>query len=146
MPADGSVQRPLRIVIGSDNAGHTSKTALKAELERNPGVSKILDVGVTDADDSTAYPHVAIAAGTKIVAGEVCVFHHLSFLIIPQLHADIAGFARQTGRYSSAAPILELPSQPTKFRVFERSPPTTPTALNGLSSATMLKYSASGSG
>lgn len=62
---------PLRIVVGSDSAGHAYKTALKAELEKNPGVSTVLDVGVEDADDSTAYPHVAVEAGKKIVGGEV---------------------------------------------------------------------------
>lgn len=62
---------PLKIVIGSDSAGHEYKTALKAELGKNPGVSKVLDVGVGDACDSTAYPHVAVAACKKITARDV---------------------------------------------------------------------------
>lgn len=65
------VQEPLRIVIGSDSAGHEYKTALKAELEKNPAVSEVLDVGVGDAHDSTAYPHVAVDACKKITARDV---------------------------------------------------------------------------
>ncbi|KAF7508806.1 hypothetical protein GJ744_008683 [Endocarpon pusillum] len=65
------LKEPLRIVIGSDSAGHEYKTALKAELEKNPAVSKVLDVGVGDAHDSTAYPHVAVDACKKITARDV---------------------------------------------------------------------------
>ncbi len=71
MAANGTAPSPLRIVVGSDNAGHAYKTELKAELEKNPGVSKVLDVGTEDADDSTAYPHIAVDASKKIIAGEV---------------------------------------------------------------------------
>lgn len=65
---------PLRIAVGSDSAGYAYKTALKAELERNAGVSEVLDVGVVSAEDSTAYPHLAVDAGKKIMAGEVKCF------------------------------------------------------------------------
>jgi ribose 5-phosphate isomerase B len=71
MAPNGTTPSPLRIVVGSDSAGHEYKTALRAELEKNPGVSKVLDVGVLNADDSTAYPHIAVDAGKRIIAGEV---------------------------------------------------------------------------
>ena len=71
MAANGQSVQPLRIVVGSDNAGHTYKTALKEVLSKHKGVAKVLDVGVVDADDSTAYPHTAVDACKKIKAGEV---------------------------------------------------------------------------
>jgi ribose 5-phosphate isomerase B len=62
---------PLRIVVGSDNAGHAYKTALKDVLKKHSGVTQVLDVGVVEADDVTAYPHLAVDACKKIKAGEV---------------------------------------------------------------------------
>lgn len=64
-------KQPLRIVVGSDNAGHAYKTALKETLKKHRGVTHVLDVGVVDADDATAYPHLAVDACKKIKAGEV---------------------------------------------------------------------------
>ena len=72
MSTNGSSKTPLRIVVGSDNAGHAYKTALKEVLHKHAGVTQVLDVGVVDADDSTAYPHLAVDACKKIKAGEVC--------------------------------------------------------------------------
>src|SRR6187397_1605814 len=40
---------PLRIVIGCDDAGFDYKEILKRDLEANPGVASVVDVGV-DAD------------------------------------------------------------------------------------------------
>jgi ribose 5-phosphate isomerase B len=59
----------LRIVIGSDDAGFDYKEILKKDLEADPGVASLVDVGV-DADGHTAYPRVAIAAAELIAAGE----------------------------------------------------------------------------
>eukprot|EP00249_Psilotum_nudum_P036031 c6200_g1_i1 orf=51-545(+) len=70
MSANGSSPQPLRIVVGSDNAGHAYKTALKETLSKHSGVSKVLDVGVLEADDQTAYPHLAVDACKKIKSGE----------------------------------------------------------------------------
>jgi len=68
---DSSPQKtPLRIVVGSDNAGHAYKSALKEVLHKHAGVTQVLDVGVVDADDSTAYPHLAVDACRKIKNGE----------------------------------------------------------------------------
>ena len=60
---------PLRIVIGSDDAGFDYKEILKRDLEANPGVASLVDVGV-DADGHTAYPRVAIAAAELVASGE----------------------------------------------------------------------------
>lgn len=59
----------LRIVIGNDEAGVEFKTALKALLEADGRVESVLDVGV-GSEDTTAYPHVAVAAARKVAAGE----------------------------------------------------------------------------
>jgi len=60
--------QPLRIVIGSDDAGYQYKEALKADLEANGLVASVIDVGV-DADGHTAYPKVAIAAAELVASG-----------------------------------------------------------------------------
>ena len=60
---------PLRIVIGSDDAGYDYKEALKRDLEQNPGVASVVDVGV-DGDGHTAYPKVAIEAAERVARGE----------------------------------------------------------------------------
>jgi ribose 5-phosphate isomerase B len=59
---------PLRIVIGSDDAGYQYKEVLKRDLGEHPRIAEVIDVGV-DADSHTAYPQVAIAAAELIVAG-----------------------------------------------------------------------------
>ena len=58
-----------RIVVGSDDAGLQYKDTLKADLEKDPRVSEVLDVGVYTTEN-TAYPHVAVNAARKIAAGE----------------------------------------------------------------------------
>ena len=62
----------LRIVVGSDDAGLRLKDALKADLEADPRVASVIDVGVTGDGDQrdTAYPHVAVEAGRRIAAGD----------------------------------------------------------------------------
>ena len=60
------------ISLGADSAGLDYKTILKADLEKDPRVKKVIDVGVTKdgGDIERAYPHVGIAAAEKIVQGE----------------------------------------------------------------------------
>lgn len=58
-----------RIVVGSDDAGLDYKNVLKNDLEHDERVSQVIDVGV-NADETTPYPHVAVAAARIIVAGE----------------------------------------------------------------------------
>jgi ribose 5-phosphate isomerase B len=60
--------RQLRIVVGSDDAGFQYKEALKADLEKNPVVDLVIDVGV-DADGHTPYPTIAIAAAELVAGG-----------------------------------------------------------------------------
>lgn len=60
---------PLRIVIGSDDAGYEYKEAFKALLEADPRVASVTDVGV-DVDGHTAYPHIAVSAARQVKAGE----------------------------------------------------------------------------
>lgn len=59
----------LRIVVGSDDAGYEYKEALKGDLAADPRVTEVTDVGV-GADDTTAYPHVAVAAARMVADGK----------------------------------------------------------------------------
>ena len=59
----------LRIVIGADDAGFDYKEILKRDLESNPGVVSVVDVGV-DADGHTPYPKVAIEAARRVADGD----------------------------------------------------------------------------
>jgi ribose 5-phosphate isomerase B len=58
-----------RIVIGSDEAGVEYKAKLRADLESDPRVASVEDVGV-HGTDKTAYPHVAVEAARRVVAGK----------------------------------------------------------------------------
>lgn len=69
MTQEQTAPTPLRIIVGSDDAGHGYKEALKRDLEANPLVASVVDVGVA-ADGHTAYPIVAIEAARRIAAGE----------------------------------------------------------------------------
>jgi len=58
-----------RLVVGSDDAGFDYKEVIKRDLEADPRVASVVDVGV-DADGHTAYPHVAVDAARMVAAGE----------------------------------------------------------------------------
>ncbi|MGW8482097.1 ribose-5-phosphate isomerase [Microbacterium sp. NPDC055903] len=60
---------PLRLVIGCDDAGFDYKEIIKKDLEQNPQVASVVDVGV-DADGHTPYPKVAIEAAERVARGE----------------------------------------------------------------------------
>ena len=60
----------LRIVVGGDDAGFSYKDTIKADLEQDPRVSKVIDVGVIHNEDKTAYPHVGVDASKLILSGE----------------------------------------------------------------------------
>lgn len=60
---------PLRIVVGSDDAGFDYKEILKRDLEQHDGVASVVDVGV-DAEGHTAYPKVAVSAAELVARGE----------------------------------------------------------------------------
>ena len=60
--------QPLRIVIGSDEAGYEYKNALLEDLRADARVSSVVDVGVSAAE-STDYPHVAVEASRMVADG-----------------------------------------------------------------------------
>jgi ribose 5-phosphate isomerase B len=62
--------KPLRIAIGSDEAGVSYKAAITKDLEGNPRVSDITDVGVPHTNDKTAYPHIAVSAAQLVAEGK----------------------------------------------------------------------------
>lgn len=59
----------IRVVVGADDAGFDYKEILKHDLEADPRVATVTDVGVT-VDGHTAYPHIAVEAARLIAAGE----------------------------------------------------------------------------
>lgn len=59
----------FRVVMASDNAGSSYREAIKADLEADPRIDEVIDVGV-DADDPTAYPHVAVTGARLIADGK----------------------------------------------------------------------------
>ncbi len=58
------------VAIGADNAGADLKNALKQQLEADPRVAGVVDFGVPDASDSTAYPHVGLDVAQAVARGE----------------------------------------------------------------------------
>ena len=58
-----------RIVVGSDSAGLTYKDALRRDLEADPRVDSVVDVGVVKGQDLD-YPHVGVAAAQLVAGGE----------------------------------------------------------------------------
>nr|POE87877.1 putative ribose 5-phosphate isomerase [Quercus suber] len=63
-------QKPLTIALGADEAGCTYKNKIKADFEADPRVAKVIDVGVSETSDKTAYPHPAVDAAKLIQKGE----------------------------------------------------------------------------
>jgi len=55
--------------VGCDEAGLQYKEAIRADLEGDPRVASVVDVGVSGTED-TAYPHVAVAAARLVAAGK----------------------------------------------------------------------------
>lgn len=65
MPGSG-----LRIAVGGDDAGLSYKETIKADLESDPRVASVIDVGVVNSQDKTAYPHVAVDASKLVLSGQ----------------------------------------------------------------------------
>ena len=63
------MSKPIRIVVGSDDAGFQYKEILKQDLLDNPNVVLVDDVGV-DSTGHTAYPHIAIEAAQLVADGK----------------------------------------------------------------------------
>ncbi|HEY5787792.1 MAG TPA: ribose-5-phosphate isomerase [Microlunatus sp.] len=66
---DSSTAPTWRVVVGCDDAGLEYKEILKADLEADPRVREVVDVGVTSGQ-TTAYPHVAVEAARRVAAGD----------------------------------------------------------------------------
>jgi len=60
----------MLVGIGADNAGADLKNLLKRELEADPRV-EVVDFGVPDATDDTAYPHVGLDVAQAVASGRV---------------------------------------------------------------------------
>jgi ribose 5-phosphate isomerase B len=67
---DSESPKPLRIVVGSDDAGYTYKNTILIDLKADPRVSEVIDVGVAE-DGHTDYPHVAVEAARMVRDGKV---------------------------------------------------------------------------
>lgn len=59
----------IRVVIGCDDAGIEYRDRIKAELQKDPRVSSIIDVGVGD-ENGASYPSVAFTASELINEGK----------------------------------------------------------------------------
>ena len=65
------MEQKYRLVVGSDSAGYEYKDALLADLEADPRVASVEDLGVYEGGlENASYREVAIAAGERIAAGE----------------------------------------------------------------------------
>lgn len=60
----------LRIVIGGDDAGYDYKATLTKDLNADPRVSEVIDVGPKASTDKTAYPVFAIQAAEMVASGK----------------------------------------------------------------------------
>lgn len=63
------MSEPWRVVVGSDEAGLQYKEQIKADLQNDPRVATVVDVGVA-VHESTAYPHVAVAAARMVASDQ----------------------------------------------------------------------------
>lgn len=59
----------LRIAVGADSAGVQYKDMLKRDLQADPRVEEVIDVGITEGQDID-YPHVAVDAAKLVAAGK----------------------------------------------------------------------------
>jgi ribose 5-phosphate isomerase B len=58
------------VAVGSDDAGVNLKNFIRDQLREDSRVEDILDFGVADADDKTAYPVICIRAAEAVARGE----------------------------------------------------------------------------
>lgn len=58
----------IRVVVGSDDAGYDYKEVLRQDLETDPRVAEVIDVGVARGEH-TVYPDVAAAAARAVAVG-----------------------------------------------------------------------------
>ncbi|KAH8168644.1 ribose/Galactose isomerase domain-containing protein [Sarocladium implicatum] len=60
----------LRVAMSCDFAGVGHKNAIRKDLESDPRVSEVIDVGTQETSDLTYYPNRAAAAARLIVEGK----------------------------------------------------------------------------
>ena len=58
------------VVVGADNAGVEYKNKIKADLEGDPRIDEVIDLGVGSTADETAYPHTAVGAARLVADGQ----------------------------------------------------------------------------
>ena len=58
------------IAIGADEAGCGYKNTIKQDLQKDPRVAKVIDVGVNDSSDKRAYAHSAVDAAKLVASGQ----------------------------------------------------------------------------
>jgi len=63
------MSKPMTIVLGGDDAGLSYRAAVKADLEKDARIAKVLDVGVLSAADKTSYAHPAVEAAQMVAKG-----------------------------------------------------------------------------
>jgi ribose 5-phosphate isomerase B len=61
-------EKKFTIVIGCDDAGTRFRDVLAADLRKDDRVAEVIDIGVA-ANESTAYPHIAVTAGRMVMEG-----------------------------------------------------------------------------
>jgi ribose 5-phosphate isomerase B len=63
----------LRVIVGADEAGVDYKDRIMADLQGDPRIGEVIDIGVNRGDDAEQftrpYPYVGIAAGEMIRDG-----------------------------------------------------------------------------
>ncbi|MFT4217625.1 MAG: ribose-5-phosphate isomerase [Micropruina sp.] len=58
------------VAVGADNAGVDYKNKIKADLEADPRIEKVIDLGVGNTEDQTAYPHTAVGVARLVADGK----------------------------------------------------------------------------
>ncbi|MGH3147193.1 MAG: ribose-5-phosphate isomerase [Rubrobacter sp.] len=58
------------VAVGSDDAGVNLKNFIRDQLREDPRVKDVVDFGVADEGDKTAYPIVCIKAAEAVARGE----------------------------------------------------------------------------
>ncbi len=64
------MSKTYRVIVGCDEAGFDHKSAILADLQKDPRVESVEDYGVYSTDDDQAYPNVAIAVAEAIRDGK----------------------------------------------------------------------------
>jgi ribose 5-phosphate isomerase B len=58
------------VAVGSDDAGVNLKDFIRDQLQDDPRVDEVVDFGVADPNDKTAYPVICIRAAEAVARGD----------------------------------------------------------------------------